>query len=91
MSAMPEREEPPTPDGGEGEPRLGNMSRVAAELGVSRQYVHTWRRTHDDFPQPHRRPGSTRDEWDLDEVRRYWDARDLRPGERTDLQSDDDQ
>jgi hypothetical protein len=91
MSAMPEREEPPTPDGGEGEPRLGNMSQVAAELGVSRQYVHTWRRTHDDFPQPHRRPGSTRDEWDLDEVRRYWGARDLRPGERTDLQGDDEQ
>lgn len=85
---MPEREDPRTGDAGEGEPRLGNMLEVAAELGVSRQTVHNWRRTHDDFPQPRRRPGSTRDEWDLDEVRRYWDARPLQPGARTDLHSD---
>lgn len=82
---MPEREEPPTRDASEGETRLGNMSALAAELGVSRQALHNWRRKHEDFPEPRRRPGSTRDEWDLDEVRRYWDARELRPGERTDL------
>lgn len=87
---MPEREEPPTRDASEGEPRLGNMSALAAELGVSRQALHNWRRKHEDFPEPQRRPGSTRDEWDLDEVRRYWDTRDLRPGERTDLKSDDE-
>ncbi|MFI9600352.1 hypothetical protein ACIHCX_10805 [Streptomyces sp. NPDC052043] len=87
---MPEREEPQSTDASEGEPTLVNMSQLAVELGVSRQALHTWRRHHDDFPQPQRRPGSTRDEWDLDEVRRYWDARDLRPGQRTDLRADDE-
>lgn len=86
---MAEREEPPAADAGEGEPRLVNMSALAAELGVSRQYVHSWRRTHEDFPQPQRQPGSTRDEWDLDEVRAYWEQRDLRPGARTDLVEDE--
>lgn len=88
---MPEREESPTPDSGEGAPTLVNMSRLAVELGVSRQALHTWRRHHDDFPAPRRRPGSTRDEWDLDEARRYWKNRDLRPGERTDLQDEGEQ
>ena len=88
---MPEREEPQPTSAGEGEPTYVNMSQLAAELGVSRQALHGWRRTHDDFPKPHRRPGSTRDEWDLDEVRRYWDARDLQPGKRTDLGADDEQ
>ncbi|WP_125208670.1 hypothetical protein [Streptomyces griseofuscus] len=65
------------------------ISALAAELGVSRQALHKWRRTHPDFPESRRRPGSTRDEWDLDEVRRYWDARDLQPGARTDLRGDE--
>lgn len=88
---MPEREEPQSPSADEGGPTLVNMSRLAAELGVSRQALHNWRRSHDDFPAAQRRPGSTRDEWNLDEVRRYWETRDLRPGQRTDLQSDDEQ
>lgn len=88
---MPEREESQSTDAGEGEPRLVNMSTLATELGVSRQALHTWRRTHDDFPPARRRPGSTRDEWDLDEVRAYWENRDLRPGQRTDLRDDEQQ
>ncbi|MGW2742350.1 helix-turn-helix transcriptional regulator [Streptomyces sp. NPDC001450] len=88
---MPEREEPQSTDAGEREPTLVNMTTLAAELGVSRQALHNWRRTHDDFPQPRRRKGSTRDEWDLDEVRAYWGNRELRPGDRTDLRGDDEQ
>lgn len=88
---MPEREDRRPPAADEGEPTLVNMSQLAVELGVSRQALHTWRRHHADFPAPARRPGSTRDEWNLDEVRRYWDARDLRPGQRTDLRADDEQ
>ena len=86
---MPEREEPQSPAAGEGGPTYVNMTQLAAELGVSRQALHGWRRTHPDFPESRRRPGSTRDEWDLDEVRRYWDARDLQPGARTDLRGDE--
>lgn len=86
---MPEREEPQSTDASGGEPRLVNMSTLAAELGVSRQALHTWRRAHDDFPQPQRQPGSTRDQWDLEEVRRYWQNRDLRPGARTDLTTEE--
>lgn len=86
---MPEREEPQSPDSGEGEPTLVNMSRLAAELGVSRQALHRWRANHDDFPEARRRPGSTRDEWNLAEVRAYWEKRDLRPGARTDLTTEE--
>ncbi|WP_437020032.1 hypothetical protein [Streptomyces sp. enrichment culture] len=67
-----------------------NMSQLAAELGTTRQAIHAWRRAHDDFPEPQRQPGSTRDQWNLEEVRRYWDARELQPGRRTDLQGDDE-
>ncbi|MFB7285465.1 hypothetical protein [Actinacidiphila glaucinigra] len=84
---MPEREEPPPPTD-EG-PTLVNMTRLAAELGVSRQALHDWRREHADFPAAQRRAGSTRDQWDLDEVRRYWENRDLKPGRRTDLEDED--
>lgn len=86
---MAEREGPQPASTSEGEPTLVNMSRLAAELGVSRQALHTWRRHHEDFPQPQRRPGSTRDEWNLDEVRAYWRDRDLRPGARTDLTTEE--
>lgn len=82
---MPEREEPQPPRTSEGEPTLVNMSQLADALGVTRQALHAWRRRHDDFPQPKRVPGSTRDQWDLDEVRTYWQNRKLRPGARTDL------
>ncbi|MEV6836789.1 hypothetical protein AB0N17_20155 [Streptomyces sp. NPDC051133] len=67
------------------------MSQLAAALGTTRQSLHNWRRQHADFPQPRRRKGSTRDEWDLDEVRAYWDTRELRPGQRTDLRADGEQ
>ncbi|MFE9624272.1 helix-turn-helix transcriptional regulator [Streptomyces sp. NPDC006527] len=87
---MPEREEPQSTGASEEEPRLLNMSQLAAELGTTRQSIHAWRRSHGDFPAPRRRPGSTRDEWDLDEVRRYWEARELRPGHRTDLRPGDE-
>lgn len=86
---MPERDEPQSTDADKGEPRLLNMSQLAAELGTTRQSLHSWRRSHDDFPHPQRRPGSTRDEWDVDEVRRYWQNRDLRPGARTDLTTEE--
>ncbi|MFF7171115.1 hypothetical protein [Streptomyces pseudovenezuelae] len=89
MSDMPEREEPPSTDTGEGEPTLVNMSQLAAALGTTRQNLHNWRRAHDDFPQARRRKGSTRDEWDLAEVRAYWEKRDLRPGARTDLTTEE--
>lgn len=85
---MPEREEPTT-DAAEGEATLRNMTQLAAELGTTRQSLHSWRRTHSDFPQPRRREGSTRDEWDLDEVRAYWQNRDLRRGARTDLTTEE--
>src|SRR5690606_25510135 len=89
MGDMPEREEPQSRDaGGEGS-RLVNMSQLAVELGTTRQAIHAWRRAYDDFPQPRRQPGSTRDQWDLAEVRRYWDARELQPGRRTDLHDDE--
>ena len=84
---MPEREQP-QPQVEEGS-RLVNMSQLAEELGVTRQSLHNWRRTHGDFPDPKRRPGSTRDEWDLEEVRRYWTNRELRPGARTDLTTEE--
>jgi transposase-like protein len=85
---MPE-DEPQSTDATEGEPTLRNMSQLAVELGTSRQALHKWRRHHEDFPQPRRRPGSTRDEWDLDEVRAYWQERDLHPGARTDLTTEE--
>lgn len=82
-------DEPQSTDATEGESTLCNMSQLAAELGTSRQSLHAWRRSHPDFPQPRRRPGSTRDEWDLDEVRAYWQNRDLRRGARTDLTTEE--
>ena len=88
---MPEREEPPSTGANEGEARLLNMTQLAEALGTTRQSLHSWRRTHDDFPAPRRRPGSTRDEWDVDEMRAYWNARDLQPGRRSDLRADDEQ
>lgn len=86
---MPERDEPQSTDASEGGSRLLNMSQLAAELGTTRQAIHAWRRAHDDFPQPSRPPGSTRDLWDVDVMRRYWEARELQPGRRTDLQGDE--
>ncbi|SCK20226.1 hypothetical protein YUYDRAFT_02103 [Streptomyces sp. ScaeMP-e48] len=77
---MPERNEPP-----EGERELMNMSRLAASLGVTRQWLHRLRVTDPEFPPSERAPGSTREVWDLRAVRAYYEAREKRPGERTDL------
>lgn len=80
---MPEREEPPREEGEERE--LVNMSQLAAALGVTRQWLHALRVKDPAFPQSTRAPGSTREVWDVAVVRAYYDARERRPGERTDL------
>lgn len=78
---MPDHEAPPE----EEEPELMNMSQLATELGVTRQWLHALRVKDPDFPSARRTAGSTRDLWSLAEVRAYWRARNVRPGERTDL------
>ena len=62
-----------------------NLSQLARALGVTRQWLHKLRVTDPAFPPPSRQPGSTRDVWNLREARAYYDGRELRPGERTDL------
>jgi hypothetical protein len=78
---MPDRDTPQQ----EEEPELMNMSQLAAELRVTRQWLHALRVKDPNFPAAQRVAGSTRDLWNLAEVRAYWEARDVRPGERTDL------
>ena len=79
---MPERNEPRRE---EGERELMNMSRLADSLGVTRQWLHALRVKDPKFPPSERLPGSTREVWDLHAVRAYYEAREKRPGERTDL------
>lgn len=79
---MPEQERP---EDQEGERELMNMSKLAATLGVTRQWLHALRVKDPDFPAPQRQPGSTREVWDPIAVREYYEGRELRPGERTDL------
>lgn len=79
---MPEREEPQQQ---EGERELMNMSQLATALGVTRQWLHSLRVKDAGFPPSERQPGSTREVWDLGVVRRYYEGRELRKGERTDL------
>ena len=78
---MPDKKEPEAPEEGE----LVNLSQLAAELGVTRQWLHALRTKDPAFPRSRRRPGSTRELWDLAEAQAYYWARELRPGERTDL------
>ncbi|MFD5041983.1 hypothetical protein ACFWNI_33575 [Streptomyces sp. NPDC058377] len=78
---MPDKKEPEESDEGE----LVNLSQLAAELGVTRQWLHSLRTKDPTFPPSRRRPGSTREFWDLAEARAYYKGRELRPGERTDL------
>ncbi|MEU8704182.1 hypothetical protein [Streptomyces sp. NPDC048565] len=78
---MPDKKEPEESDEGE----LVNLSQLAAELGVTRQWLHSLRTKDPAFPPSRRRPGSTREFWDLAEARAYYKGRELRPGERTDL------
>jgi eukaryotic-like serine/threonine-protein kinase len=32
--------------------QLAGVDELAAELGVTRDAIHKWRKRHDDFPQP---------------------------------------
>lgn len=84
MVPMPDAQEPDETRRSE-EGRLVNMSQLAAELGVTRQWLHSLRLKDPDFPESRRKPGSTREHWDLAETRAYYENRELRPGERTDL------
>ncbi|NUK22050.1 hypothetical protein [Streptomyces lunaelactis] len=79
---MPEQDEP-TPE--EGARELMNMSGLASALGVTRQWLHALRVKDPKFPPAERLPGSTREVWDLKSVRAYYEGREKRPGERTDL------
>ncbi|NEC43249.1 helix-turn-helix domain-containing protein [Streptomyces sp. SID8016] len=81
---MPERSEPPRE---EGVRELMNMSKLAEALGVTRQWLHKLRVSDPEFPAAERAPGSTRDVWDLRAFRVYYEGREKRPGERTDLKS----
>lgn len=77
---MPERDDPPNE-----EAELVNLSQLATALGVSRQWLYRLRVQDPEFPEAKRKPGSTRDFFDLAEGRRYYAGRELRQGERTDL------
>ena len=79
---MPERNESPQEEGAR---ELMNMSGLASALGVTRQWLHALRVKDPNFPPSERVPGSTREVWDVQEVRAYYEAREKRPGERTDL------
>jgi predicted DNA-binding transcriptional regulator AlpA len=81
---MPDKPEPEETHETE-EVRLVNLSQLAQELGVTRQWLHRLRTQDPNFPEPKKQPGSTRDVWDLAEGRAYYKGRELRPGERTDL------
>lgn len=79
---MPERKEPPREEGAQ---ELMNMSTLAGALGVTRQWLHKLRVNDPEFPAAARLPGSTREVWDLHAVRAYYEGREKKPGERTDL------
>lgn len=79
---MPEQGEPQQEKGAR---ELMNMSQLANALGVTRQWLHRLRVSDPNFPASERAPGSTREVWDAAAVRAYYDARERRPGERTDL------
>lgn len=81
---MPDKQEPEETHEVE-ESRLVNLSQLADELGVTRQWLHALRVKDPDFPPSQRKPGSTREFWDLSEARAYYKGRELRQGERTDL------
>lgn len=61
-----------------------NMSVLAESLGVTRQWLHVLRTKDPDFPAPKRKPGSTRDLFDIAEVEAYYKRRLREPGRRTD-------
>ncbi|MEU6661235.1 helix-turn-helix domain-containing protein [Streptomyces sp. NPDC046821] len=59
-------------------------SEIAAEHGVSRQTVHSYRR-RGGFPKPVEGEGSTRPRFRADEVAAFFAANPPSPGKRTDL------
>ena len=65
----------------EGGPRLMSTTEIAAEHGVSRQTIHTYRRTGG-FPQPVEGQGSTRPRFRADEVAAFFSANPKQPGRR---------
>ena len=72
---MPKSPEP------EGSPRLMTTMEIAAEHGVSRQSIHTYRRTGV-FPQPVEGEGSTRVRFREDEVAAFFAANPKQPGKK---------
>ena len=69
---MPKNPEP------EGSPRLMTVTEIAAEHGVSRQTIHTYRRTGI-FPSPVEGEGSTRPRFREDEVVAFFEANPKQP------------
>jgi predicted DNA-binding transcriptional regulator AlpA len=65
----------------EGSPRLMTTMEIAAEHGVSRQSIHTYRRTGV-FPQPVEGEGSTRPRFREDEVAAFFEANPKQPGKK---------
>lgn len=70
----------------EGSPRLITISEIAAEYGVSRSTVHTYRRSGA-FPQPAPVEGTekTKLRFRADEVAAWFEANPKQQGKRTDL------
>ena len=68
----------------EGSPRLMTVTEIAAEHGVSRVSIHTYRR-RGTFPQPVEGEGTTRLRFRADEVAAFFAANPKQPGRRTDL------
>jgi len=62
----------------EGSPRLMTTTEIAAEHGVSRQTIHTYRRTGI-FPAPVEGEGSTRPRFREDEVAAFFEANPKQP------------
>jgi predicted DNA-binding transcriptional regulator AlpA len=68
----------PKSPGPEGSPRLMTTTEIAAEHGVSRQTIHTYRRTGV-FPSPVEGEGSTRPRFREDEVAAFFTANPKQP------------
>lgn len=75
---------PPPDEPRKEEPELVTMSKLASDLGITRQWLHVLRTRDPEFPAAHRKPGSTRDLFDSEEVQAYYRRRLLEPGRRTD-------
>ncbi|TVZ96492.1 helix-turn-helix protein [Streptomyces sp. BK340] len=78
---MPKNPEP------EGSPRLMTVTEIAAEHGVSRQTIHTYRRTGI-FPSAVEGEGSTRPRFREDEVAAFFKANPKQPRKKRRFPSD---